>query len=130
MSDEAAVGGGGGAAGQRIRLGLVVLDTPDPRGFAAFYAALLGWQVDAEESADDWVTIRGPGASPLAFQLAPDHITPTWPAAGVPHARAFDALIAATALANGLAVYTCNAADFAGIDGLKVVAVTHPDQSS
>ncbi len=45
-------------------------------------------------------------------------------------ARAFDALIAATALANGLAVYTCNAADFAGIDGLKVVAVTHPDQSS
>jgi hypothetical protein len=38
-------------------------------------------------------------------------------------ARAYDALIAATALANGLPVYTCNAADFAGIDGLDVVPV-------
>ena len=42
-------------------------------------------------------------------------------------ARAFDALIAATAIANGLAVYTCNPKDFQGIDGLTVVAVPHPD---
>ena len=42
-------------------------------------------------------------------------------------ARAYDAMIAATALANGLAVYTCNPADFAGIDGLEVVAIPHPD---
>ncbi len=39
------------------------------------------------------------------------------------NARAFDALIAATALANDLPVYTCNPADFAGIDGLVVVEV-------
>lgn len=38
-------------------------------------------------------------------------------------ARAYDALIAAIALANGLPVYTANPADFAGIDGLEVVAV-------
>lgn len=38
-------------------------------------------------------------------------------------ARAYDALIAAIALANGLAVYTANPADFDGIDGLVVVAV-------
>ena len=38
-------------------------------------------------------------------------------------ARASDALIAATAMANGLPVYTCNAADFEGIDGLQVVPV-------
>jgi tRNA(fMet)-specific endonuclease VapC len=44
-------------------------------------------------------------------------------------ARAFDALIAATAtaMANGLPLYTCNPADFAGIDGLTVRPVAVPD---
>ena len=42
-------------------------------------------------------------------------------------ARAYDAMIAAIAVANGLAVYTCNPADFAGIDGLEVVGIPHPD---
>jgi predicted nucleic acid-binding protein len=36
-------------------------------------------------------------------------------------------MIAATALANGLPVYTCNPNDFAGIDGLEVVRVALPD---
>lgn len=44
-----------------------------------------------------------------------------------PAARAYDAMIAATALANDLAVHTCNPADFEGIDNLQVVAVPHPD---
>jgi tRNA(fMet)-specific endonuclease VapC len=44
-----------------------------------------------------------------------------------PSARAYDAMIAATALSNGLPVYTCNPADFSGIDGLKVVAVPVPN---
>jgi predicted nucleic acid-binding protein len=38
-------------------------------------------------------------------------------------ARAYDALIAATALANGVPVYTRNEGDFTGIDGLTVHAV-------
>lgn len=41
-------------------------------------------------------------------------------------ARAYDAMIAATALANGLPVYTCNPDDFSGIDRLDVVAVPVP----
>lgn len=41
-------------------------------------------------------------------------------------ARAFDALIAATALAHDLPIYTCNPADFDGIDGLTVVSVPVP----
>lgn len=44
-----------------------------------------------------------------------------------PTARAFDALIAATAIANDLALYTCNPRDFEGIDGLMVVTIPHPD---
>jgi tRNA(fMet)-specific endonuclease VapC len=41
-------------------------------------------------------------------------------------ARAYDAMIAATAIANDLPVYTCNPSDFSGIDGLDVVAVPVP----
>ncbi len=37
-----------------------------------------------------------------------------------PAARAFDALIAATALANGLPLHTANVRDVTGIDGLDV----------
>ena len=44
-----------------------------------------------------------------------------------PAARAYDAMIAAIALANDLPLYTVNPVDFAGIDGLTVVAVAHPD---
>lgn len=44
-----------------------------------------------------------------------------------PVARAFDAMIAAIAIANDLPLYTCNPADFAGIDGLELVAIPHPD---
>ena len=43
-----------------------------------------------------------------------------------PAARALDALIAATAIANGLPLYTCNPDDFAGIDGLALRPVTVP----
>lgn len=44
-------------------------------------------------------------------------------------ARAYDAMIAATALAHALPVFTCNPADFEGIDGLTVIAVPHPAPS-
>lgn len=45
-----------------------------------------------------------------------------------PAARTYDAMIAATAAAHGLPVHTCNPGDFAGIDGLTVVAVPHPER--
>jgi tRNA(fMet)-specific endonuclease VapC len=41
-------------------------------------------------------------------------------------ARAYDAMIAATAVAAGLPVFTCNPRDFEGIEGLEVVAVPLP----
>ncbi len=42
-------------------------------------------------------------------------------------ARSYDAIIAATALANGLPIYTCNPTDFDGIAGLEVVALPIPE---
>ena len=43
-----------------------------------------------------------------------------------PAARAYDAMIAATALSQQLPVYTCNPRDFDNIDDLTVVAVAVP----
>ena len=45
-------------------------------------------------------------------------------------ARAYDAMIAAIAISADLPLYTCNPADFDGIDGLRVVAIVHPDTVS
>lgn len=45
-------------------------------------------------------------------------------------ARSYDAMIAATAIANDLPLYTVNPGDFSGIEGLDVRPVTHPDQAS
>jgi len=42
-------------------------------------------------------------------------------------ARAYDAMIAAVAVARELPLYTCNPDDFIGIDGLDVVSVPHPN---
>lgn len=42
--------------------------------------------------------------------------------------RAFDALIAATAIANDLPVYTCNPRDFEGVHGLRIERIAHPDE--
>lgn len=43
-----------------------------------------------------------------------------------PAARAYDAMIAATAIAADLPIYTCNPDDFTGIDELQVVALPIP----
>ena len=72
--------------------GTTALDTPNPRSLAEFYCALLGWEVtDVEE---DWVTIRPPGGTAgglaLAFQLAPDHVPPTWPDNSIPQQSHLD----------------------------------------
>lgn len=45
-----------------------------------------------------------------------------------PAARAYDALIAASALAENIPIFTCNPDDFQAIEGLEVRAVPHPDR--
>jgi hypothetical protein len=46
-----------------------------------------------------------------------------------PQARAFDAMIAATALAHGLPVYAANPDDLRGIEGLRVVSVAPAERA-
>jgi catechol 2,3-dioxygenase-like lactoylglutathione lyase family enzyme len=60
------------------RLEKIVLDCPDPRSLAAFYAELLGMRVN--EDSEDWVVIGvAPGARQLAFQRTPTYVAPRWP---------------------------------------------------
>ncbi|MFG2128470.1 VOC family protein [Streptomyces sp. NPDC048751] len=60
------------------KLGQVVLDCPDPRALAGFYAEVLGGTVEGE---GDWVDLKVPGGGSLAFQAAPGFVPPAWPAA-------------------------------------------------
>jgi catechol 2,3-dioxygenase-like lactoylglutathione lyase family enzyme len=62
-------------------LGAVVLDCPDPRALAAFYAGILGGAVE-DEDGGDWVDLKLPGGRTLAFQEAAGHVPPQWPAPG------------------------------------------------
>jgi catechol 2,3-dioxygenase-like lactoylglutathione lyase family enzyme len=60
------------------RLEKPVINTPHPRALAAFYAQVLGLQLN--EVSDDWVVIgREPGARELAFQRDPTWVPPPWP---------------------------------------------------
>ncbi|WP_084966000.1 VOC family protein [Thermoactinospora rubra] len=59
------------------RLEKTVVDCPDPRALAAFYAAILGMRIN--EDGDDWVVIGSePGARQLAFQRVAHWTPPVW----------------------------------------------------
>ncbi|MGW1003398.1 VOC family protein [Streptomyces sp. NPDC002520] len=58
------------------KLGAVVLDCPDPRALAGFYAEVLGGTVEGDGR---WVDLTVPGGQTLAFQAAPGFVAPAWP---------------------------------------------------
>ena len=69
-------------------------------------------------------TRRRPGRSPASQHRC---VRPAGrPAGRKPAARAYDALIAASASAQDLPLYTCNPGDFAGVDELSVRTVPNP----
>ena len=71
------------------RLEKAVLDCPDPRLLARFYAQVLGMQVVEDD--DDWVVIgRAAGWRELAFQRARAWTPPTWPEGRVPQQAHLD----------------------------------------
>ena len=59
------------------RLRTVVVDCPEPRALAAFYAGLIGGDVDADD--EDWVVLNEPNGTRLAFQRSPEHEPPSFP---------------------------------------------------
>jgi tRNA(fMet)-specific endonuclease VapC len=81
-------------------------------------------QAVLQQAESDFVPVPFDAASARAF----GQVAASLRRSGRKHtARAYDAMIAATALSRGLPVHTCNPSDFAGIDGLTVVPVPHPD---
>ena len=59
------------------RLHHLIVDCPDPRALAQFYAELLGLPI-TYDSGDFVVVSVNQQTSGLAFQLAPDHQAPHW----------------------------------------------------
>ncbi len=63
----------------KLQLAATVLDSPDPRVLAQFYAQLLDWEIKFAE--DDWVMLKAPdGGAGLSFQAEPNYVKPVWPA--------------------------------------------------
>lgn len=91
--------------------------TGDPEECAARQAHLQQAESDFETVAFDAAAARAFGRVAAALRSA----------GRKPAARAYDALIAASAIAEGIPLFTCNPGDFAGIGGLDVRAVPHPD---
>lgn len=61
------------------RFDTVVLDCPDPRTLAEFYAGLLGQDI-ADDGDDSWQSLQGDGSGiTLAFQRATSYVAPRWP---------------------------------------------------
>ncbi|AGL18993.1 VOC family protein [Actinoplanes sp. N902-109] len=82
----------------------VVLDAPDVRRLAAFYATLGGWTERYAD--DDWITMQTADGWRVAVQAAPDLIAPRWPDPAHPQQAHLDLRVpdldAASAQAAGL----------------------------
>jgi len=73
------------------RLELVALDAADIDALASFYADLTGWRIRRKD--DDWITMQAGEGQEMAFQLAPDHVSPQWPGQDHPQQFHLDLLI-------------------------------------
>ena len=76
----------------RARVHHVILDCPEPRALAQFYARLLDQPI-TYDSADFVVVAPSDESSGLAFQRAPGHRPPTWPDPAVPQQVHLDVMV-------------------------------------
>lgn len=69
----------------------LVIDCPDARALADFYAALLGWNVKDD---GDWAEIRpDDGSNCISFQQVEDFRAPEWPGQAVPQQMHLDLMV-------------------------------------
>jgi catechol 2,3-dioxygenase-like lactoylglutathione lyase family enzyme len=74
------------------RLHHLILDCPDPRALAEFYARLLDQPITYDS--DDFVVVApNDRTSGLAFQRAAGHRAPTWPDPSVPQQMHLDVMV-------------------------------------
>jgi catechol 2,3-dioxygenase-like lactoylglutathione lyase family enzyme len=76
----------------RARLHHLVLDCPEPKALAAFYARLLDQPITYDS--DDFVVVSADDrTSGLAFQRAEGHRAPTWPSPQVAQQMHLDVMV-------------------------------------
>ena len=73
------------------RFPTLVIDCPEAGALAAFYAALLGWNVKDD---DDWVEIRpDDGSNCISFQQVDGYQEPEWPGQSHPQQMHLDMVV-------------------------------------
>lgn len=102
----------------------VVIDCPDPVALAEFYSGLLGQPV-TYRSEDFCVVAADDRTSGFGFQLAPDHVAPTWPDPRVPQQVHLDVMVDDVEQASA-AVVRLGATRLAGGDGVFADPAGHP----
>ena len=92
----------------RVTMHTYVLDCPDARALAEFYADLLGWEVDVSGAEFDWVNVLPPeGVSKsfrLAFQQVENYTAPVWPDGPIPQQAHLDFRVASLSEATPIAL--------------------------
>jgi predicted enzyme related to lactoylglutathione lyase len=69
----------------------LVIDCPDAGALAAFYGALLGWNVKVD---GDWAEIRpDDGSDCISFQQVDGYRAPEWPGQAVPQQMHLDLMV-------------------------------------
>jgi catechol 2,3-dioxygenase-like lactoylglutathione lyase family enzyme len=68
----------------------IVIDCPDPAALAAFYGALLDWEVEAR---DGWADVRADYGQCISFQQVADYTPPRWPDQQVPQQMHLDVIV-------------------------------------